>query len=265
MPAVQPIIDMSERGHGMTMAERAIEAGAQAPGGRVAGPEGGSFELSSLWQERPAVLVFLPDEESPFCTDNAAQLRDSEHLFEQAGARLAAVLPVGPVQAGAFASQWNLAFTVVADEHGTARAAFGIGPEQPAAFVIDTTGAIRWSHAGASIEDYPPTWELVQQACAVTGKEVERPKVTRLPRQAEQPPMLVERGAIVAGAYQCAKCGHASYEMQRVSATGGWLSRIFNFQLRGFTAITCTRCTYTELYRTEQGGMANVLDILFGR
>jgi len=249
----------------MTVTPTAIEPGTPAPAATAAGPDGAPCELASLWRDRPALIVFLPDDESPFCTDNAAQLRDHRPEFEQAGVTLAAVLPVGPVQAAAFASEWNLAFTVVADEHGDVRAAYGIGPEQPAAFVIDTSGVVRWSHAGQSTEDYPPTWDLVQAAAAVTGKQVERPKPVRLPRQLAQPPMVVERGAIVAGAYQCAKCAHAAYDMQRVTATGGWLSRIFNFQLRGFTAITCARCTYTELYRTEQGGMANVLDILFGR
>ena len=249
----------------MTMTASVLEPGAAAPAATAIGPDGSPFDLATLWCESPAVLVFLPDDESPFCTDNAAQLRDHRREFEQAGVTLAAVLPVGPLRAAAFASQWHLAFTLAADEHGAVRSSYGVGPEQPAAFVIDTTGTVRWSHAGAAVEDYPPTWDLVQAACEVTGKQVERPKSPLAPKQLDQPPMVVERGAIVSGAYQCAKCGHASYDMQRVSATGGVLSRIFNFQLRGFTAITCTRCTYTELYRTEQGGMANVLDILFGR
>ena len=69
----------------MTMPER-TDAAAQAPGGAATGTDGRPVALATLWQDQPAVLVFLPDDESPFCTDNAAQLRDSERLFEQAGA-----------------------------------------------------------------------------------------------------------------------------------------------------------------------------------
>lgn len=249
----------------MPMTVDAPAVGDQAPDCALA-RAGGATQLASFWAERPLVLVFLPDDESPFCTDNAAQLRDNAAFFDQAGVSLAAVLPVGPVQAAAFSQQWNLAYPVLPDVRGEARAAYGLGSEQPASFVVDRDAIVRYAHRGASIHDYPPTWELVQQACQVTGTTVERPKMSASAApQPETPPMIVERGVITGGAYRCAKCGHAAYDIQRVSATGGIWSRIFNLQLRGFAAITCTRCTYTELYKTETGAMANVLDMLFGR
>ncbi len=249
----------------MTMTVDVPAIGDEGPDCAI-GPGNASVRLASLWVERPLVLVFLPDDESPFCTDNATQLRDNAAFFEQAGTGVAAVLPVGPLQASAFAQQWNLAYTVLPDARADARAAYGLGAEQPGSFIIDRNGIVRYAHRGASVHDYPPTWELVQQACQLTGRTVEPPKLSAAAlSQPEAPPMTVERGAITGGAYQCAKCGHAAYEIQRVSATGGIWSRLFNLQLRGFTAITCTRCTYTELYKTETGAMANVIDLVFGR
>ena len=48
------------------------------------------------------------------------------------------------------------------------------------------------------------------------------------------------------------------------SSLGGWLSRLFNFQYRKFSAVSCTKCTYTELYKAESGALSNIFDILAG-
>jgi peroxiredoxin/predicted nucleic-acid-binding Zn-ribbon protein len=239
------------------------EIGESAPDCTLVG-DAGPVTLSSLWSAQPLMLVLLPDEATPFCGDNAAQLRDFEHKFEEAGSKLIGVTTGDAAAIAAFRAQWNLAYPIFSDPSGQARAALGVDPGQPASFVIDAAGVIRYVHRGDGPDDFPPTHDLLNEVCTVTGKTIAEPPPPP-PVHLDEPPMVVEQGAIVAGAFACAKCGFGSYEINRVSATSGWISRIFNFQLRGFTAITCGRCTYTELYKTEQGAFVNVLDILFGR
>jgi uncharacterized protein len=64
--------------------------------------------------------------------------------------------------------------------------------------------------------------------------------------------------------YVCPKCGNRDYNSETISTTGGILSRIFNLQHKKFTALTCKRCTYTELYKTESSKIENVFDFITG-
>ncbi len=64
--------------------------------------------------------------------------------------------------------------------------------------------------------------------------------------------------------YSCAKCHNMEYETKQISTTGGWVSRVFDFQSNRFTAFICTRCGYAEFYKGNRSTWANVLDILSG-
>lgn len=64
--------------------------------------------------------------------------------------------------------------------------------------------------------------------------------------------------------YQCPKCGCTTYETDQFQATGGNLAKLFDIQNKRFITISCTRCGYTELYRSETSGGWNVLDFLIG-
>jgi hypothetical protein len=68
------------------------------------------------------------------------------------------------------------------------------------------------------------------------------------------PPRTDDRG--------CPKCGHAETEMDTISTTGSGLSKMFDIQNRKFTAVTCTNCGYTELYRAQSSG--DLVDLFFG-
>lgn len=63
--------------------------------------------------------------------------------------------------------------------------------------------------------------------------------------------------------FTCPKCGNKKAETDKIRTTGAGFTRFFNIQNRGFTAVTCTRCGYTELYRMGKSGKgSNVLDFL---
>ncbi len=64
--------------------------------------------------------------------------------------------------------------------------------------------------------------------------------------------------------YVCPKCGNTHYEVDEIRTTGGGLSKFFDVQNKKFTAITCSRCMYTEFYKGTTSTLGNVVDFLFG-
>ncbi len=62
--------------------------------------------------------------------------------------------------------------------------------------------------------------------------------------------------------YLCPKCGNTAFESSEMRATGGFLTKIFNVQTKRFTTISCTRCSYTELYKASSSTLGNVFDFL---
>ena len=59
---------------------------------------------------------------------------------------------------------------------------------------------------------------------------------------------------------KCPKCGNNEFEVGKYYAVGSKLARIFDIQNKRFTAITCTKCLYTELYKTDTSNILNVLN-----
>jgi len=60
--------------------------------------------------------------------------------------------------------------------------------------------------------------------------------------------------------YTCPKCGNTQCEVGEFRATGGFLSKIFDVQSKRFSTVTCTRCKYTEIYKTKSSTLGNVFD-----
>lgn len=58
----------------------------------------------------------------------------------------------------------------------------------------------------------------------------------------------------------CSKCGNTQYEIGEFRATGGFLSKIFDVQSKRFTTVTCKKCQYTEIYRTDSSTIGNIFD-----
>lgn len=60
--------------------------------------------------------------------------------------------------------------------------------------------------------------------------------------------------------YTCPKCGGRQYDLGEIRTTGSFMMKLFNIQNIKFTTVTCTRCHYTELYKTSSNKFGNVVD-----
>ena len=60
--------------------------------------------------------------------------------------------------------------------------------------------------------------------------------------------------------WACPKCENLEFETDIFQATGGTLAKIFDVQNKKFTNVTCTRCQYTEIYKSSTSNLANVFD-----
>lgn len=64
--------------------------------------------------------------------------------------------------------------------------------------------------------------------------------------------------------YKCLKCSNTQYETGEFRATGGFLSKVFDVQNKKFTTVTCSQCTYTEIYRADSSMLGNIFDFFTG-
>ena len=69
--------------------------------------------------------------------------------------------------------------------------------------------------------------------------------------------------ANAAAVFSCAKCQNSQYETEEIRTTGKY-SRFFDMQSKKFTAVSCTRCGYTEIFKGDSSGLGNFLDLLAG-
>jgi predicted nucleic-acid-binding Zn-ribbon protein len=60
--------------------------------------------------------------------------------------------------------------------------------------------------------------------------------------------------------WQCQKCGNRDFDVDQFRATGGMFAKIFDIQNRRFVTVTCSRCTYTEIYKASSSRMGDVFD-----
>ena len=60
--------------------------------------------------------------------------------------------------------------------------------------------------------------------------------------------------------YTCPKCGNRQYELGEIRTTGSFMMKLFNIQNIKFATVTCTKCQYTELYKTPSSKFGNVVD-----
>ncbi|MCP3102195.1 peroxiredoxin [Myxococcus sp. K15C18031901] len=105
--------------------------------------------LHELVGKNVLVIYFYPRDDSPGCTVQACGLRDQYEDFVAAGAEVIGISSDSTASHQGFAAKHRLPFTLLSDEQGTARAAFGVAPSflgmlpGRVTFVVDRKGVVR--------------------------------------------------------------------------------------------------------------------------
>ena len=127
---------------------RGIQVGDRAPDFTLPAQSGEMFHLEDHLGERVIVLYFYPKDNSRGCTAEACAFRDSYEVFTEAGADVIGVSSDSVDRHAGFAAQHDLPFTLLSDQGGRVRKAYGV----PAVlgvipgrvtYVIDRTGVVR--------------------------------------------------------------------------------------------------------------------------
>ncbi len=127
---------------------RGIQAGDKAPDFTLPDQNGAQVRLSDRLGQRVVVLYFYPKDETSGCTAEACAFRDSYQVFTDAGAEVIGVSSDSVDKHASFAEHHKLPFTLVSDDKGQLRKAYGV-PSTLAVipgrvtYVIDRAGTVR--------------------------------------------------------------------------------------------------------------------------
>ncbi len=130
-----------------------IKIGQQAPAFSLPSDTGGTISLEAL-RGRPVVLFFYPKDDTPGCTTEACEFRDSWEAVQRAGAVVLGVSPDGVDSHRRFREKFSLPYPLLADEDHAVAEAYGVWGEKSmygkkyygvlrTTFIIDAAGSVR--------------------------------------------------------------------------------------------------------------------------
>jgi peroxiredoxin Q/BCP len=147
-----------------------VEEGTPAPDFELPDDSGNTVRLSGL-RGRPVVVYFYPKDDTPGCTVQACDLRDTYGEIQERGAVVLGISPDGVESHVRFRDKFHLPFPLLADTERTAAVAYDVVREKTvggetrmgivrSTFVIDGDGIVAkaWydvkpeGHADAVIE-----------------------------------------------------------------------------------------------------------------
>ena len=106
-----------------------LKVGDQAPDIRVQTDSGEAFQLSAMKGKR-VVLYFYPKADTPGCTTESCEFRDSSAALAKKGAAVIGISPDKPAAQARFKEKYGLTFPLLADEEKTAAEAYGVWQEK---------------------------------------------------------------------------------------------------------------------------------------
>lgn len=132
---------------------RRLSPGDQAPDFALPDAEGQTVSLSGL-RGQPVVVYFYPRAETPGCTTQACDFRDSLAALGAAGYRVVGISPDSPSKLRSFAEHHDLGFTLLSDPDHAVAEAYGAWGEKTSygrtsvglirsTVVVDAEGAVR--------------------------------------------------------------------------------------------------------------------------
>ena len=130
-----------------------VQEGAPAPEISLDTDSGEHFDLSSL-KGKNVVLYFYPKADTPGCTTESCEFRDTSQRFSAANTVIVGVSPDASKAQAKFKNKFDLPFTLLADVEHKAAEAYGVWKEKSmygkkymgvarTTFVIDPEGKIK--------------------------------------------------------------------------------------------------------------------------
>jgi peroxiredoxin Q/BCP len=106
-----------------------LKVGDQAPDIRVQTDSGEAFQLSAMKGKR-VVLYFYPKADTPGCTTESCEFRDSAGALTKKGAAVIGISPDKPAAQAKFKEKYGLTFPLLADEDKKTAEAYGVWQEK---------------------------------------------------------------------------------------------------------------------------------------
>ncbi len=109
--------------------DMALNEGDPAPDFTVQDDQGNPFQLSSF-KGKQVVLYFYPKADTPGCTKEACEFRDTISKFKKHGAAVIGVSPDEPTAQAKFKAKYELSFPLLADAEHAVAEAYGVWKEK---------------------------------------------------------------------------------------------------------------------------------------
>ena len=106
-----------------------VEEGKQAPEFELESDTGETVRLSDL-RGKSVILYFYPKDDTPGCTTEACEFRDSYDRFRAQGIEVIGVSPDGAESHRKFKDKYELPFPLLADPDRSAAEAYGVWKEK---------------------------------------------------------------------------------------------------------------------------------------
>lgn len=130
-----------------------IQSGTRAPDFALPSDTGETVSLQGL-EGKTVVLYFYPKDDTPGCTTEACEFRDSWKAVQKSGAIVLGVSPDGVESHRKFRAKFKLPYPLLADEDHAVADAYGVWGEKSmygrkyygilrTTFIIDPTGLVR--------------------------------------------------------------------------------------------------------------------------
>lgn len=140
------------------------DAGRKAPSFELSDESGKQVSSASL-AGKPYLLYFYPKDDTPGCTKEACDIRDSFARFGKQGLRVLGVSPDSAQSHSKFIKKYGLPFTLLSDPEKTLASAYGVWGEKNnygkkymgiirSSFLVGPDGVIKKAYRGVKVNGH---------------------------------------------------------------------------------------------------------------